>query len=91
MKLSEAKRIIHEGGFKRPRGYRVHFEKIDGKFLMSDYFPERNEPLIEYEEEAWALAASFAAKTFGQCINIYVVDERWAPVDGYWERKIVNR
>lgn len=89
MKLKDAKRIIFEG--MKPRGYRVHFERVEGRILASDYFPERGEPLIEHEEEAWTLAMQFAAATVGNKVNIYVVDERWSPVPGYEKRKINNR
>ena len=38
MKFAEAKRIMFDGGIQ-PRGYRVAFERVEGKFLASDYFP----------------------------------------------------
>ena len=90
MHFAEAKKIMFDGGIK-PRGYRVNFERVEGKFLVSDHFPERGEPLIEHEEEAWALAGQFAAATYGKCVNIFVIDDRWSPVPGYEKRKIKNR
>jgi hypothetical protein len=47
--------------------------------------------MIQYEEEAWELAAKFAARTKGRNVNIYVVDDQWCPVFGYEARKIENR
>lgn len=89
MKMAEAKKVIYEG--MKPRGYRVSFERVDGRILTTDHFPERDEPLIEHEEEAWQLAAQFAQATTGKCVNIYVVDNKWSPVPGYVNRRIENR
>jgi hypothetical protein len=90
MKLAEAKKIIYEGGLQ-PRGYRVCFERVDGRLLCTDYFPERNEYLIDYEEEAWELARQFANATRNRCVNIHVVDDQYRPVPGYEKRRIINR
>jgi hypothetical protein len=87
MRLAEALTVI-----KGPvLGYRVHFEHAGDGLLRSDYFPERDEPMIEDEEEAWELARKFAARTRGRCVNLYVVDQSWCPVPGYRYRKIENR
>jgi hypothetical protein len=88
MRLNEAKKIIYEG--IKPRGYRVSFERLDRHILKGDHFPDRDEPMIQYEEEAWELAAKFAAITKGRNVNVYVVDDQWRPVPGY-EAKIENR
>lgn len=90
MKLAEAVTIIREHA-ERSKGYRVHFERVEGKFLVSDYFPEFNEPLIETEERAWNLAEQFALATYERMVNVYVVDDRFCPVAGYATRKIANR
>lgn len=75
----------------QPAGYRVSFDRVDGKFLVGGWFPERDEPLIETEALAWAWAIQFAAKTFGRYVNIYVIDDNWVPVPGYEARLIENR
>jgi len=85
MKMSEAKRIM-DG---RTKGYRVHFESVQGCCLLGDFFPDRGEELIPTENEAWYLAHRFASRTRGRCVNIYVVDEDYKPVEGY--EKIKNR
>jgi hypothetical protein len=87
MKLAEAMAVIAG----KPQGYRVHFERVDGGLLISDYFPDRDEPLIPTEGEAWGLAERFAKNTAGVCVNLYVVDEQWRPVRDYQSRKIANR
>ena len=90
MRLAEVKKIIYEGGLQ-PRGYRVCFERVEGRLLCSDHFPERDEPLIAHEEEAWELARQFANATRNIFVNIYVIDDKWHPVSGYEKRQIKNR
>jgi len=68
---------------KKPQGFRVAFEKRERGMLGSDYFPERDEPLIQIEAEAWEWAGRFAAKAPPEYVNIYVVDHQYRPVDGY--------
>lgn len=90
MRFAEAQAIIRAGAIK-PKGFRVHFERVEGRFLCGDYFPERGEPLIETESEAWKLAKKFAAASKGQYVNLYVVDEKWGPVENYAKLRIDNR
>lgn len=89
MKMSKALEIIES----KPSGYMVSFEHAGDGFLRSDYFPELwdGEKLIETEEEAWELAKKFAAKTFGKCINIYVIDNNFRPVANFKDKEIKNR
>ena len=89
MKMEEAKRIMEEG---LDQGYLVHLERKHGNILSSDYFPDVGEEPIKTEREAWELARKFAAKTVGQCVDIYVVRARtFRPVEGYRTHKINNR
>ena len=92
MKMAEALKIIVAGDV-RPKGYMVTFDWKEGPILRSDHFPDKHagEPLIESEEEAWNLAAAFAWKTVGKCVNIYVIGDDFCPVPGYRSRKIDNR
>jgi hypothetical protein len=76
MKMSTAHSIINTG-------YRVRFNWIDRNNFDQDYFPEKDEPLIDTEQEAWELAKKFADKTVSQCANIYVVTGDFIPVTGY--------
>ena len=87
MKMLRAREIIAKG---TNRGFRVHLEWKKGSFLHSDYFPEREEPLIETEAEAWALAVQFADGTIGEAYNIYVVDSKSCPITNY-SAKMLNR
>ena len=89
MKFEEAMKIIS----KPDEGFMVDFEWERGGFLASDHFPDKHagEKLIETEEEAWILANKFAKATKGKCVNIYVVDSNFHPVEGYQLRIIINR
>ena len=89
MRMIDAWKIIALG--PQPKGYRVHFEHVDGSFLRSDYFPDYHESLIDSEERAWELAKLFAEKTVSKCVNVYVVDDRFNPVKNYRQRMIKNR
>lgn len=91
MLMYEAMRVINDE--PKPMGYMVSFERKEGRFLAGDHFPDkhRGEALIPTEEEAWALAQKFAAKTVGRCVNVYVVAHDFVPVPGYEARKIENR
>lgn len=90
MKMEEAMMIM-EG---KPKGFMVAFERVEGSILASDHFPDvrAGEPPIETEEQAWQMAAQFAAKTRRRCVNVYVIRrEDFTPVQGYRERMIENR
>ena len=89
MKMDDALAIIDSGN-----GFLVTFEVVAGGGLLSDHFPDirEGEEPIASEDEAWALAKAFAKKTYGKCVNIYVIhSENFAPVKGYDSKKIVNR
>ena len=90
MKFKEALDIIN---FTPAKGFMVSFEWKKGCIPESDYFPDKHEgeELIETEGEAWRLAEKFAEKMKGKCVNIYVIDETFSPVDGYEKRRIENR
>ncbi len=90
MKMKEAERIM-EGLPAISIGFRVHFEHAGDGLLRSDYFPARGEVLIQTKDKAWELAKKFAVNTKGRCVNIYVVDQKFAPVLDYKEKEIANR
>lgn len=92
MKMQEALDIIENA--PKPAGFMVHFEWAGDGFLRSDHFPDvrAGEPPIATEDEAWQIAAQFAAKKRKRCVNVYVIRrEDFTPVHGYRERMIENR
>ena len=77
----------------KPAGFLVHFEKVVGGMLHSDYLPNVRAGYrpIPDEDEAWNIAEKFAFETSLRCVNIYVVhSDNFVPVDGYRERMISN-
>lgn len=91
MKMQEALDIID--GKDNNIGFMVAFERAGDGFLGSDYFPDYHagDVLIKTESDAWEIAAAFAEKTYGKCVNIYVVDSMFKPVPSWKEKQIVNR
>jgi hypothetical protein len=90
VKMQDAVKIMEA---KTP-GFMVAFEHVGDGFLTSDHFPDvhSGEEPIPTEEEAWRLAARFAAKTHKRCVNIYVIRrEDFTPVPGYHALMIENR
>ena len=91
MKMEEAFSVINKN--REYTGYMVSFERKKGSLLFSDHFPDKHagEKLIKTEKEAWALARAFAEKTIGECVNIYVINDNFAPVENYKANYIKNR
>lgn len=88
MKLQE----ILDIQYNIERGYRVSFEHYGNGLLKSDYYPERDEGSIPFEEEAWKVAEILAKILKGKACNFYVVKAKdWSPVENYKQREIVNR
>jgi len=85
MKFDEAKEFIH-----RKSGFRISFEKREDGVLVSDYFPDGEEPGIPTEEGAWCWASKFAnAGKDDGIVNVYVIHaDDFVPVDSYNERKL---
>jgi hypothetical protein len=80
--VNEALEIIDEGWVKKPKGFRVHFQKMFDSEWVTDFVPGEEEPL-DSDVVAWRLAwkLSQAGKSNpseisrGDIVNIYVVDD----------------
>jgi len=91
MKISESLEIIDKGWVKKPKGFRVHFQKRVGSEWITDYAPGEEENPLDSDVVAWRLAwkLSQAGKpnppeiNNGDMINIYVVDDSGDPVIFY--------
>jgi len=91
MKVNEALEIIDEGWVKKPKGFRVHFQKMVGSEWITDFVPGEEEKPLDSDVVAWRLAwkLSQAGKSktseINDCdiINIYVVDDSGNPVRFY--------
>jgi hypothetical protein len=91
MKLGDAAKFIDAGWVKKPKGFRVHFQKrMDGE-VITDYTPGPKEKPMDSDVAAWRLAWKLdQAQTYGgkpvgdgELFNIYVVDDANNPVNYY--------
>jgi len=91
VKTKKAMEIIDEGWLRRPKGFRVHFQKMTDSELVADYVPDMKDKPLTSDVVAWRLAwkLSEAAKSQdpeikdGDIVNIYVVDDEADPVKFY--------
>lgn len=85
MKLNEALDII-KTGLAVPRGYRIHFEERKDGMLHSDYFPGVDEPLLCFGEAKY-FCGQFVEYAPRRFVNVYLVNEKFAPINDFVERK----
>ena len=91
MKISESLKIIDEGWGQKPKGFRVHFQKMVNSEWVTDYTPGEEEGPLDSDVVAWRLAwkLSQAGKSNqqeiseGDIVNIYVVDDSGNPITCY--------
>jgi len=91
MKISESLKIIDEGWVKKPKGFRVHFQKMINSEWVNDYAPGEEEAPLDSDVVAWRLAwkLSQAGKSTspemseGDIVNIYVIDDSGNPIKFY--------
>lgn len=86
MNIEGLKQLI----FEIPCGFRVSFERRENGMLKGDHYPERHEPLIPFEDIAWAWAERIAKINPSYIVNVYVVDHEFSPVPGYKKRQLNN-
>lgn len=91
MKVSEALKVIDDGWVRKPKGFRVHFQKQEKSEWVTEYSPGEKEKPLDSDVVAWRLAwkLSQAGKSNtsemneGDIINIYVVDDSGNPIKFY--------
>jgi hypothetical protein len=91
MKMKEAVKIIDEQWIRKPKGFRVHFQKRVDADLVTDHVPDMEDKPMDSDVVAWRLAWKLAqilekaedVKETGVFYNIYVVDDLGDPVDFY--------
>jgi hypothetical protein len=91
MKMKEALKTIDEGWVKKPKGFRVHFQKKVNSELVTDYIPGTEEKPMTSDVVAWRVAWKLSEATKsetteiadGDIVNIYVVDDSGNPVKFY--------
>lgn len=91
MEVNKALEVIDEGWVRKPKGFRVHFQKQVNSEWVSEYVPGEEEKPLDSDVVAWRLAwkLSEAKKSEkpeiddGDLVNIYVVDDLGNPIKYY--------
>ena len=101
MKTKDALKIIDEGWIRKPKGFRVHFQKKVNSDLITDYIPDEDVKPLESDVVTWRLAWKLSEVTKsdnpemadGEMVNIYVVDDLGNPIPFYGtnEFEILNK
>ena len=91
MKVKEVLKIIDDGWIRKPKGFRVHFQKWCDDEVLTDYAPGTDEKPLESDVVTWRLAWKLAQAQKGKgegpdderLFNIFVVDDLERPVRHY--------
>jgi len=91
MKVIEALKVIDDGWIRKPKGFRVHFQKHVNSEWVAEYSPGEKEKALNSDVVAWRLAWKLSEATKsdgteigeGDLVNIYVVDDLGHPVKHY--------
>lgn len=91
MNIKEFLAVVDKGWVRKPKGFRVHFQKLTPDGWVTDYLPGKDEKLQESDVVAWRLAwklfqasrSDDAEFGKGRLVNIYVVDDQDQPVAFY--------
>ncbi|MCJ7542792.1 MAG: hypothetical protein MUO88_24345 [Desulfobacterales bacterium] len=83
MKISELLKIVDESWVKKPKGFRVRFQKLVESEFITDFIPDEDAALFDSDVVAWRAAWKLAQSTKsdkskineGDIVNIYVVDD----------------
>jgi hypothetical protein len=83
MNIKELLQVVDKGWIKKPKGFRVHFQKmVDGQ-LATEYLPEPEQAPFGSDVVAWRSAWKLCQATQtdlddireGDIVNIYVIDD----------------
>ena len=91
MKISESLKIIDEGWVKKPKGFRVHFQKRTDSKWITDFAPGEDEKPLDSDVVAWRLAWKLSqagesdpkGTSEGDMVNLYVIDDSGNPIKFY--------
>ena len=91
MNIKEALNVIDEGWVRKPKGFRVHFQKKVDSEIITDYVPGVDEDPLDSDVAAWRLAWKLSQIAQSEnpeisdsaIVNIYVVDDLGNPVAYY--------
>jgi hypothetical protein len=91
MKLNDAMKIVDKGWIRKPKGFRVRFQKRIHADVMTEYVPGTDDKPLESDVVAWRLAWKLAQAQKGdrcepddeKLFNILVVDDLDNPMIHY--------
>lgn len=91
MKVNDALKLIDEGWVKKPKGYRVRFQKNVHSNWVADFVPGEKETPLDSDVVAWRLAWKLSIagkpgrpeKRENDIVNVYVVDDTGNPIKYY--------
>jgi len=83
MKVAELLKSVDRGWVQKPKGYRVHFQKVTDQGTETDHVPGEGESLFDSDVVAWRSAWKLLQVSRsddpemgnGKLVNIYVVDD----------------
>lgn len=100
MKIAEGLKIIENGWIKKPKGFRVSFQKQTDSGMEAGLSPPTNAAPLNSDVTAWRYAWKLAQSTpigadkpkAGDMLNIFVVDQDNQPILYYatGEKEIFN-
>ena len=91
MKIGQALKVIDKGWVKKPKGYRVHYQRKTGERIDTEYTPDIGDAPLDSDVSAWRTAWKLQQSTLaensefgeGRAFNIYVVDDEGERVRYY--------
>ena len=91
MKIGQTLKVIDKGWIRKPKGFRVHYQRQTDTQLETEFTPELDDPPLDSDVAAWRTAWKLQQATLednaefgeGRVFNIYVVDDEGALVKYY--------
>ena len=91
MKITEGLKIINEGWIKKPKGFRVQYQRLVEGALTSEISPPEAAAPLDSDVTAWRYARKLFLATrrdgqdiqAGEFVNIHVVDDAGEKVKYY--------
>lgn len=96
MKIAEGMKLIKDGWVKKPKGFRVKYEKLLDSGKVTEYSPDLDDTPLDSDVTTWRYAWKIFKSTCEdssldkekELFNIYVVNENDQPIVYYATGKI---
>lgn len=86
MKITEMLKIVDANWIRKPKGFRVRFQKREAGGWVTDYMPEPEADALDSDVVAWRSAWKLLQSSRpgeGEFVNLTVVDDQDRPVRYY--------